>query len=106
MERSITPQATGSMGPPAWMGCRSDRRTRGPPIRERVHEGPWLRAGHVPGFDGIDFEPSRADQAVHIAIEVTAPADPLPTISNDACQGLLGFSVTIRVGWHLIDRPP
>src|SRR6516225_6915593 len=42
------------------------------------HEGPWPRAFHIAGFDGINLKPGSTDQIVHLAIEVTAPTDPLP----------------------------
>src|SRR5215831_5374355 len=42
------------------------------------HEGPWLRAFHIAGFDGINLKPGYPDQVVHLTIEVTAPTDPLP----------------------------
>src|SRR3974377_1913818 len=42
------------------------------------HEGPWVRAFHIAGFDGIDLKPGCPDQVVHLTIGVTAPTDPLP----------------------------
>src|SRR6516162_3427220 len=42
------------------------------------HEGPWLRAFHIAGFDGINLKPGCLDQVVHLTIEVTPPTDPLP----------------------------
>jgi hypothetical protein len=42
-----------------------------------IHEGPWLWACHVAGAD-IELESRSPDQVVHLAIEVTASADPFP----------------------------
>ena len=53
-------------------GRRSTRR------RTLIHIGPWLQPCHVVGLHGVDLKPGSADQVVHLAIEVTAPANPLP----------------------------
>jgi 1,4-dihydroxy-2-naphthoyl-CoA hydrolase len=49
-----------------------------PHRRTLIHECPGLRACHVAGFDGIDLEFRAADQVIRLAIQMTAPTDPLP----------------------------
>ena len=39
---------------------------------------------HVVGFDGIDLEPSGADQVIRLAIEMTAPLMGFQTALTDA----------------------
>jgi hypothetical protein len=46
--------------------------------RTLIHECPGLWAFHVASFEGVDAEASSPDQVVHLAIEVTATADPFP----------------------------
>src|SRR5690348_16149348 len=46
--------------------------------RTDIHEGPGLGAFHVGGFERIDPEAGVPDQIIHLAVEMTAAADPAP----------------------------
>ena len=59
-----------------------------------IHERPGFRPLHVTGFDGIDLEPRSADQVVHLAIEVTASADPFPARRQSMLP--TGYSAFLR----------
>src|SRR5215467_5847174 len=56
------------------------------------HEGPWVRAFHIAGFDGINLKPGCPDQVVRLTIEVTAPADPSRYGVRRCCQRAIRIS--------------